>query len=77
MLERNDIEEFTEKKQEIQLLLEILFGEMMQSFDLDKFLKDPRGYTKTFLLDAASKSLEAASSDAMKLGEQLAKKAAS
>lgn len=75
MLERSDIEKFTADKQELQLILEELFKEMMDEFNLAAFLVDPRGYTRAFLEEAVASSLSALVPDAWKLGTQLADKA--
>ena len=77
MLERTDIQKFTADKQELQIVTEMLFEEMMQDFNLTAFLADPRAYTRAFLANSAGQALRAVLGDAQKLGEALADKAAS
>lgn len=75
MLERQDIEQFTADKQELQLVVEVLFEDMMADFKLAAFLADPRGYTRAFMETAAARALKAVAPDAQKLGAGLASKA--
>lgn len=75
MLERQDVIDYTAKKQELQLILEQLFGEIMTSFNLEGFLADPRGYTRAFLVTGTVRAVESVVGDAMKAGQALAEKA--
>ena len=78
MLEREDVERFTANKQELQLVAEVLFEDMMASdFNLAAFLVDPRGYTRAFMAGAAGRALQAVLPEAFTLGDKLAEKAGS
>jgi hypothetical protein len=75
MLEAADIVAYTAKKQELQLVAETLFDELMATFDLAAFLANPRGYTRAMLLSGAYKATQAIVGDAYAAGKELAGKA--
>lgn len=75
MLEREDVLDYTKRKQELQVVAESLFDEMMADFDLAAFLADPRGYTRSFLATAAADSIRAVAPEAYQAGKALALKA--
>lgn len=77
MLEAQDIIDYTTGKQDLQVIVETLFDEMMGQFNLTAFLADPRGYARAFLATGAVNAIRAVAADAYKLGEDLASKAAS
>ncbi len=77
MLEAQDIVDYTTGKQDLQVIVEKLFDEMMAQFNLTAFLADPRGYTRAFLATGAVDAIRVVAADAYKLGEGLASKAAS
>lgn len=75
MIEREDVQEYTAKKQELQIIMEQLFAEMMEDFDLAAFLADPNGYTRAALSDAGRMILEMVRGEAESIGEEFAIKA--
>jgi hypothetical protein len=75
MLERQDVIDYTKSKQELQIVVETLFGEMVESFDIAAFLANPRGYTRAFLATGAAQSINAVVPDAYSAGRTLAAKA--
>jgi hypothetical protein len=76
MIERQDVIDYTASKQELQVIVETLFDEMMTEFNLTAFLADPRGYTRAFLALAAVNAIRAVAPEAYRLGQDLASKAA-
>lgn len=74
MLERSDIEAYTAKKQELQVIVETLFSEMMGELNITEFLKNPRAYTRAFMATGAADVIKAVASDAYKVGQSLASK---
>jgi len=75
MLERLDIEQYTASKQELQIVVETLFAELMERFDLVAFLAAPREYTRAVLAVGARDAIEAVVGDAYRTGQALALKA--
>lgn len=67
--------EYTKKKQALQFIIEELFLEAMDEFDLSGFLSDPRGYTRKFMATNAVGVVSAVMGDAYKIGKELAMKA--
>lgn len=74
MIEAADVSEYTERKQEMQLLVEELFREQLALFDLRAFLADPRGYTAAFLDVAVAQAIRAVAGDAYRLGQSFGRK---
>ena len=75
MLERQDVIDYTAKKQELQLVVETLFADMLEGLDLAAFLANPREYTRAFLAIGAMVAIRAVVADANAAGEALAAKA--
>jgi hypothetical protein len=74
MLERANVEQYTASKQELQIVVETLFDEMMARFDLSAFLAAPRDYTRAVLAVGARDAIEAVAGDAYRIGQSLAVK---
>ena len=75
MIEAADVVRYTERKQELQLILEEAMKERMQLFDIDAFLADPRGYTRAFLEGAVAVAVQTFAPEARAIGTQFSKEA--
>jgi hypothetical protein len=75
VLERQDVIDYTAKKQELQLVVETLFADMLEGLDLAAFLANPQEYTRAFLAIGAMDAIRAVVADANAAGEALAAKA--
>lgn len=76
MLKREDVQEYTAKKQELQMVVELLFEEAMKEIDPAELFTDPAGYLKEFFIEEAAAIVKEIAPDAYAAGRKLAQKAA-
>lgn len=75
MIDRRDVERFTEERREIDGYIEVLIADMVEEIDVDALLEDPVGVMEAYFLDRGWELTEIFAPEALAIGRGFARKA--